>query len=103
METREDIKNQTETQQAQPAAETPKHPLPAWLSISLALLAWLLLMLFDGYAALIAGVAGIGIAIWGIAANRGGLRKIAITALIASLVLVIVVASFLIVLKIGLA
>ena len=85
-------------EQLKAAAEQPaerRSPLSAWLSLALAVIAWLALMLTNGYAAIAIGCVAAIVAIWGIVANRHGLRKIAITALIAALVLVIVLAAFL--------
>lgn len=81
----------------------PGRPALTWVGVALALGAWLALMTASGYIALGIGVAAAVMSIWGIAANGGALRKVAVAALIAALVLVIVLVSFLIVIRIGLS
>ncbi len=79
-----------------------RSPLLAWISVALTLLAWLFLMTVNGYLAF--GVA-LAAAICGCAAIRGRKRSIcniAITSIIASTVLLVVLAAFVIVIKIGL-
>ena len=66
----------------------------AWISVLLAILSWILLMLTNGYTAL-----GVGIAA---TKNESNLRRLSITATIAAVVLVVVLASFIIVIKVGL-
>ena len=74
----------------------------AWISVLLAILSWILLMLPNGYTALGVGIAA---AIAGFIAatkNESNLRRLSITATIAAVVLVVVLASFIIVIKVGL-
>lgn len=85
---------------AVPAA--PTRPWAAWLAVVLALAAWAALMWSDGYVALAVGVVAAVIGCLGAHRNTRGLRRISVAAVIASLVLVAVVAAFLIVIKIGL-
>lgn len=84
-------------------AEAPSHPLPVWLAVALALASWAILIWSNGYAALACGCAGVAFGFWGAAKNRGALRRLAVTAIIASAVPVVVLAAFLIVIKIGLS
>lgn len=83
------------------AAPREKHIL-VWASVVLAVIAWIVLLWSDGYVALavavLACVAGF------LGAARGGRpqKRLAIAAIIASMVLVVVLAAFLIVIKVGL-
>lgn len=104
-----DIKNKIEpTPQestgptAADAPATRSARLWAWLSIILAVLSWVLLMTTNGYVALGTGVAAIVAGFIAVARNKRNLRRLAITATIAATVLVVVLASLLIVIKIGL-
>ena len=80
----------------------PTRPWAAWLAVVLALAAWAVLMWGDGYVALAVGVVAAVTGFIGAHRNSRGLRRISVAAVIASLVLVAVVAAFLIVIKIGL-
>ncbi|MDE6310758.1 MAG: hypothetical protein K2L96_02970 [Muribaculaceae bacterium] len=88
-------------------AETPA-PAPkksGWLpllSLVLAVAAWVTLAYSTGYYAMCVAGASIITAIFAVRRKTGAWRNVAITALIASAVLIVVVAAFLIVLKIGL-
>ena len=70
-----------------------------WLSVVLALVAWVLLLWSSGYAALGGAIAAI--VSGGIGASRAGvaLRRLAITAIIAAGVLAVVLGAYIIVLK----
>lgn len=81
----------------------PKKPALAWVAAALALAAWAALLFANGYVALGVGLVGAGIGIWGAISNEAALRRISVTAVIASIVLVVVLAAFLIVIKIGLS
>ncbi|MCM1068263.1 MAG: hypothetical protein NC418_11895 [Muribaculaceae bacterium] len=88
------------TQPEEPAATPARSKgAVAWTALALAFAAWLILIFGNGFVALPFGIAAIGIAIWGIAACRGGLRKLSITALIAATVLAVVVGGFILALN----
>lgn len=74
-----------------------------WLAVLFALTAWALLAWFDGYAAM--AVAAAGIITGSIGARRSSptMKRLAITAIIASSVLLVVVAAYITILKIGLS
>ena len=72
------------------------------VSMLLALAAWAAVMWIDGYLSMALGALGAVAGIIGSKRRFGAWRNLAITSVIASLVLVVVVASYLIVLKIGL-
>ncbi len=90
-----------DTPEAVVAAE-PHRPLPAWLAVVLALAAWATLMWVNGYVALAVGVVAAVAGCIGAHHNSRPLRRISVAAIIASVVLVTVVAAFLIVIKLGL-
>ena len=74
-----------------------------WISSISALLAWICLIWFNGYVGIGFGLAGL---VSGFAAtlrSEGSPRRVAITAVVASAVVVVVLLSFLIVIKIALA
>ncbi|MGM9861581.1 MAG: hypothetical protein ACI30W_03210 [Muribaculaceae bacterium] len=94
--------------EAEPAAaSTPEAPrrsmrsVLAAISMAVTVMAWILLM-WNGYAALGLGLAAIVLAVAGIRSRSAGWRNLAITSLIASAVLVIVMVAFLIVIYWGL-
>lgn len=104
-----DIKNEIEPtpqESTGPTATDASAPrsarLWAWLSVILAVLSWILLMTTNGYVALGTGIAAIVAGFIAVARNERNLRRLAITATIAATVLVVVLASLLIVIKIGL-
>lgn len=74
----------------------------AWVSVALAVVSWILLLFSNGYVALGAGIAAVVAGFIAATRNERTLRRVAITATIATVVLVAVLASFLIVIKIGL-
>lgn len=77
---------------------------PVWISLVLAILSWMVLMIFkddySGYIALALGVAAVVAGFRGAFINERSLRRLAITAIIAAGVLVVVLASFIVVIKI---
>lgn len=83
-------------------ARTGTHPAWVWTALVLMLVAWVLLAWSNGYVAM--GVAAAGILAGFIGARHSSLamKRLAITAIIAATVLLVVVAAYLIVLKIGL-
>ena len=95
------ISDQKETQDT-PAPKSGR-PVLVWIAVLLALLSWVAMMFVTGYVALALGVAAIAVVFWACARNERAMRKLAITAIIAATVLVVVLAAFLIVIKIGLS
>ncbi len=77
-------------------------PVLAWVSLALTLFAWAALMWINGYVAMAAALVAACAGIIGIRRYSGAVRNIAVTAVIASVVLVVVLTAFLIVIKIGL-
>lgn len=89
------------------AASTPQAPrrsvrsMLAAISMVVTIMAWILLM-WNGYAAMGLGLAAIVLGVVGTRSRSAGWRNLAITSLIASAVLVIVMVAFLIVIYWGL-
>lgn len=77
---------------------------PVWISLVLAVLSWTALMVikgdYSGYIALALGLAAVVAGFRGASVNERSLRRLAITATIAAGVLVVVLASFIVVIKI---
>lgn len=72
----------------------------AWVSLLIAVVAWLILVWSDGYIALATAVAALIVGIIGARRRSPGAKRLAVTAIIAALVLIVVVASYLVVLKV---
>lgn len=110
-DTEKDIKCKTETavgavaehSERVYATQEPKKPAIVWAAVVLALAAWAALLFANGYVALGIGVAGAVVGIWGASSNRTAMRRLSVTAVIVSTVLVVVLAAFLVVIKIGLS
>ena len=75
----------------------------AWISISLAIAAWLSLFWLNGYVALGLAIVGAIIGFIGMPRRSAAVKRLAITAIIATIVLIVVVSSYLVVIKIGLS
>jgi len=90
---------------AVPAAVKPAYRSPLLLisSAVTALVAWAALMWIDGFAALGLGVLSVLLGAFGMRGCSRGWRNLGVTAIICSTVLIVVVAAFLIVVKIGLS
>lgn len=86
-----------------PRREVYRSPIPAWIALALTLLAWAMLMWVNGYVAM--GVAAVALVAGfaGIPGRSTAIRNLAITSVIAAMVLLIVLAAFIIVIKVGLA
>lgn len=79
-----------------------KSPALAWISLALAVVGWVILLASNGYVALAFGIAAAACGFFALPGRSIGARRVATTAIIASLVLVVILAAFLIVLKIAL-
>lgn len=102
--TRTDIETNTQT-----AGTTEPHtvkayrsPLMAWIALALTLLAWAMLMTVNGYVAMAVAAAGVAVGFLGLPGRSRGVRNLAITAIIACMVLLVVLTAFIIVIKVGL-
>lgn len=74
-----------------------------WISVILALIAWALLAWVNGYTAMAVAATGITVGFIGTRRSSLAMKRLAITAIIASTVLLVVVTAYLVVLKIGLS
>lgn len=79
-----------------------RSPALAWISLALTVAAWLTLMFTDGYVAMAVAAAALIVGFLSIRGSSRAIRNIAITAVIASMVLLVVLTAFIIVIKIGL-
>lgn len=95
-----DTQNTLQTQTAK--ATNFRSPALAVAAIALTLGAWCMLMWLNGYVAMAVAVAAVVAGFVGMPGRSNVVKNIAITAIIASTVLIVVLAAFLIVIKIGL-
>lgn len=93
-------------EQSEGVVESPgsyRSPAMAWISVVLALLAWAMLMWVNGYVAMVVAVLAAVVGFMSLPGRSRAVKSLAITAVIASLVLVVVLAAFLVVIKVGLS
>ena len=93
-------------EQSEGVVESPgsyRSPAMAWISVVLALLAWAMLMWVNGYVAMVVAVLAAVVGFMSLPGRSRIVKSLAITAVIASLVLVVVLAAFLVVIKVGLS
>lgn len=102
MDKEKDIEHPVESTTEKVSAAPRDKKIAVWIAVLLAVVAWVVLLWGNGYVALgvalVACVAGF----WGAAGNENAMRRLATAAIIAAMVLVVVLAAFLVVLKIGL-
>lgn len=89
--------------EAPSTAATHRSPLLIIISALLALASWASLMWINGYVALAVGAAAVGAAAFGLKDRAPAWRNLGVTAIICATVLIVVVAAFLVVIKIGLS
>lgn len=102
-------KNIPQTEHDRPEQNTSstkrRGPAIAWVALALAVIAWVILMwgrdTGTGYIALAIAALGVAAGFWGASGSRPATRRLAIAAIIASAVLVVVLASFIIVIELG--
>ena len=75
----------------------------AWIALALTIGAWCALMWSNGYVALAVGALAVTSGFIGLRGSSTNNKRLSITAIIASTVLIVVLAAFLIVIKIGMA
>ena len=99
-------KEHAATENEIPEGAAVKNPAPGrvwvWIAVVLTLAAWAVLMLANGIVAIIAGIIAAATGFIAIHRSRNGLRRIAVTVTVASMVLVVVVLAFVIVIRFGL-
>lgn len=91
-----------EPQEPQAPKENRKSAI-AWTALVLAVISWCMLFWSNGYVALAVAVLAVVAGFAACSHNASALRRLAITALIAALVLIVVVSAYLIVLKVGMS
>ncbi len=94
--------NATDTESTKIPVSTGS-PTLAWVSLALALLAWVILIRFNGYVALGTAIASAVCGFIAMPRRSANIKRLAITAVIASIVLIVVVSAYLVVIKIGLS
>lgn len=97
-----DIQPTTESTEPRTVEPAYRSPAMAWVAVGLTLLAWALLMTVNGYAAMAVAAVGVAAGFMAMPGRSRAARNLAITAVIASLVLLVVLAAFIIVIKVGL-
>lgn len=94
--------SQTTSQTQTAKASNYRSPALAVAAIALTLGAWCMLMWLNGYVAMAVALAAVVAGFAGMPGRSNAVKNVAITAIIASTVLIVVLAAFLIVIKIGL-
>ena len=97
-----DIQTTTTTENHTEAIPTFRSPALAWVAVGLTLLAWALLMTINGYVAMAAAAVGVVAGFLALPGRSRAVKNLAITAIIACMVLLVVLSAFIIVIKIGL-
>ncbi len=98
-----DIKSHESVEKVTPAGTGGRHRFCVWASLLLAVAAWLVLWFGNGYVSIAVALIACVVGFFGICGNKSGIRRLAVAAVIAAIVLMVVVAAYLMVLKIGLA
>lgn len=102
MDKERDIERREESASVDAGTSGSRRHAFVWVALALAVLAWLVLVWSNGYVALVLGVLACAAGFWGASDSEKAMKRLAITAIIAAMVLVVVLAAFLIVIKIGL-
>lgn len=102
MDKERDIERREESASVDAGASGSRRHAFVWVALALAVLAWLVLVWSNGYVALTLGVLACAAGFWGASDSEKAMKRLAIAAIIAAMVLVVVLAAFLIVIKIGL-
>lgn len=102
MDKERDIERSEESASVDAGTSGSRRHAFVWVALALAVLAWLVLVWSNGYVALALGVLACAAGFWGASDSEKAMRRLAIAAIIAAMVLVVVLAAFLIVIKIGL-
>ena len=102
MDKERDIERREESASVDAGTSGSRRHAFVWVALALAVLAWLVLVWSNGYVALVLGVLACAAGLWGASDSEKAMKRLAIAAIIAAMVLVVVLAAFLIVIKIGL-
>ncbi len=103
MDTKKDIERREGPVSVDAGTTAPRRHVFVWVAVALAIIAWIILMWSNGYVALGVAVAACAAGFWGASDSGRGMKRLAIAAIIAAMVLIVVLAAFLIVIKIGLS
>lgn len=96
-----DIQHNIETVEATP--KTHAGNKYAWAALVLTIGAWCILMMHNGYVALAVGALAVAAGFFGLRDSSTAIKRLSISAIIASTVLIVVLTAFLIVIKIGMS
>lgn len=102
MDKERDIERREESASVDAGTSVSRRHAFVWVALALAVLAWLVLVWSNGYVALALGILACAAGFWGASGSEKAMKRLAIAAIIAAMVLVVVLAAFLIVIKIGL-
>ena len=102
MDKEKDIEHPVESTTEKVSAAPRDKKIAVWIAVLLAGVAWVVLLWGNGYVALGVALVACAAGFWGAAGNENAMRRLATAAIIAAMVLVVVLAAFLVVLKIGL-
>lgn len=103
MDKEKDIERREGAATASPEAPAANRHVFVWVALALAVIAWLVLMWSNGYVAMAVAILACAAGFWGASGSGKGMKRLAIAAIIAAMVLVVVLAAFLIVIKVGLS
>lgn len=103
MDKEKDIKQGEGVATVHPVDKPARRHLYVWVAVVLAVVAWMVLLWSNGYVALAVAILSCIAGFWGASRSDRNMKRLAIAAIIAAMVLVVVLAAFLIVLKIGLS
>ena len=102
MDKERDIERREESASVDAGTSGSRRHAFVWVALALVVIAWLVLVWRNGYVALVLGVLACAAGFWGASDSEKAMKRLAIAAIIAAMVLVVVLAAFLIVIKIGL-
>lgn len=102
MNKEKDIKQSESVATAHPVDKPVRRHLYVWVAVALAFVAWMALLWSNGYVALAVAILSCAAGFWGASRSDRNMKRLAIAAIIAAMVLVVVLAAFIIVLKVGL-
>lgn len=98
-----DKKNPEQAEKGTVAPLTYGRPALAWISLALAMASWASMFWINGYVALGLAIASTACGFAGMPGRSVAVKRLAITAVIAAIVLIAVLLSFIMVIKIGLS
>jgi len=103
MDKEKDIERREGVASAGPEAVSGRRHALVWVALALAVVAWLVLVWGNGYVAMAVAILACVAGFRTISDSGRSMKRLAIAAIIAAMVLVVVIAAFLIVVKVGLS